>query len=199
VSKANAASKAEKYDKKTEVDTLMTDLQTKLKTFETKVMSTRGPSQSNTKVDGGRSVMRVSEIRVSTNSGPNNEIKDAIGSFIQLAQGGTTAKEVAVEGAQSLLTNGIDALFGVSSGAAMQKQGFVVLFLNYAFVRVDYYIYSYCVSGAKWGAESSVSGACYLADLAVLNINDLSSSEIDFLISHSLKAKDSSERLSNLT
>jgi len=198
-SKAKEKAKEKNKEAKTELDTLMTDLSNKLKTFESKVKSSRGKDISTTEVDGGRSVMRVSEIRVSTGNGVNNEIKDAIGSFIKLAQGGEEAKDAAVEGAESLLCNGIDALFGVSKGTSMEKQGFMCMFLNFAFVRVDFYIYSYCVSGAQWGAKSSTSGSCYLADLAVLKLDSLSSSEIDFLISQSLKSKDMSERVNTLT
>jgi len=196
---ANEASREEAAKKKIEIDTLMADLSSKLSTFETMAISRRGPSESKTEVDGGRSVMRMSEIRVQTSDGPEKQMKEAIASFIQLAQGGDKAKTAAVEGAEKMLSSGIDALFGVSAGTAMEKQGFVVMFLNYAFVRVDYYVYSYRVSGKRGGAESGTAGFCYFADLAVLKMDEMNSSEIDFLISQSLKATDTTERIKNLT
>jgi len=193
-----AATKLAK-EKKTEVETLMAVLTTKLNTFETIVTSTRGPSSSKTEVDGGRSVMRMSEIRVQTSDGPDQQMKAAISSFIQVAQGGDKAKKAAVDGAQKMLSSGIDALFGVAAGYAMEKQGFAVMFLNYAFVRVDYYVYSYCVSAKKNFGQAGTSGFCYFADLAVLKLGDLNSSEIDFLISQSLAIEDTNERINRLT
>lgn len=66
------------------------------------------------------------------------------------------------------------------------KKSFVVLFLNNAFVRVDYMCYSYSASGEQWGAVANESGACYLADLAVLKVADLQPQEIDFLLTQAL-------------
>ena len=88
-----------------------------------------------------------------------------------------------------MLSSGLDALFGVSGGSGMEKQGFVILFLNFSFVRIDYLVYSYSVTGAAWGAKESTSGSCYVADIAVLDsASDLRPSEIDFLIGQALYA-----------
>lgn len=193
--------KAEEERKKAEqrIQTMLNTLDHKLKTFEAIVVSSRGASQSDTEIDGGRSVMRVSEMRVATSAGISDQIKNCIGSFIKLAQGGEDAKEAAVDGAEALLTTGIDALFGVSSGASMEKQGFMVMFLNYAFVRVDYYMFSYNISAMVYGHERNSSGMCYLTDLAVLKLDELKSSEVDFLISQSIKTHDPIQRVKNLT
>jgi hypothetical protein len=200
-SAAKAQEKAKELadQKKTEVDTLMAVLETKLKTFELMVLSHRGDSESTTEVDGGRTVMRMSAMRIQTDDGPEQQMKAAIASFIQVAQGGNKAKEAAVVGAEKMLSSGIDALFGVAEGSAMEKQGFAVMFLNYAFVRVDYYVYSYRVSAKKGGGQSGTAGFCYFADLAVLKLGDMNSSEIDFLISQSLAIEDTSERINRLT
>ncbi len=71
-------------------------------------------------------------------------------------------------------------------GQGKEKTGFVVLFVNFAFVRVDYLVYAYTAKGKKWGAESNKSGACYVADLAVLRLGDLLPAEIDYLLAQSL-------------
>ncbi len=199
VDTSNDAAKKKAEEAKTRIDTLMQDLQNKLHTFESRVKASRGPSESETEIDGGRSVMRVSEIRIATDAGVVPQLKNAIGSFIKLAQGGEPAKKAAVEGAESLLTTGLDALFGVANGASMEKQGFVVMFLNYAFVRVDYFIYTYNIGAEKFGAQANTAGCCYLADLAVLKLEELKTSEIDFLISQSLKSGDTMERVKKLT
>ena len=71
----------------------------------------------------------------------------------------------------------------------MSKKSFVVLFLNNAFVRVDYFAYSYSVGAKVWGAEENQSGLCYIADLAVLETEKLKPSEIDYLLSQALAVK----------
>jgi len=197
--KENAKKAADKASR--ELQTLMTDLENKLATFEKKVINSRGQDADNSKTEvaGGRTVMRVSEMRASTSEGMDDQIKGAIGSFIQLAQGGEAAKTAAVDGAKNIITGSIDAIFGVSQGKSMEKVGFCVLFLNYAFVRVDYFIYSYNVSAAKFGAKVGVAGCCYLADLTVLKLESLHSSEIDFLVAQSLHIQDMNKRVMELT
>lgn len=53
--------------------------------------------------------------------------------------------------------------------------------MNNAFVRVDYYVYTYSISASAWGVDANKSG-----DMAVLNMADLTPSEIDFLLSQAL-------------
>lgn len=69
----------------------------------------------------------------------------------------------------------------------MEKEGFVILFLNFSFVRVDYYVYTYALSGVtRWG-EKNKSGTCYVADIAVLDpCSDLRPGEIDYLLGQAL-------------
>ena len=190
---ARAAADDELDGAKLEMEMMLRVLENKRNEFLARVQLTRGEGNSKVEVQGGRSIMRTSEVRVATADGPQVQMKEALNTFFQCAQGGDVAKEAAIEGAQKLLGAGIDSLFGVSAGSAMEKDGFVVLFLNYAFVRVDYLVYTYCASGVKWGAESSQSGACYVADLAVLDTADLSPSEIDYLLAQSLKSVDHNE------
>jgi hypothetical protein len=189
---------AEQKEAKKELDMMLRVLENKRNEFLARVQLTRGEGGSKIEVQGGRSIMRTSEVRVATAAGPQEQMKEALNTFFECAQGGDTAKQAAIEGAQKLLGAGIDSLFGVSEGSAMEKTGFVVLFLNYAFVRVDYLVYTFCASGVKWGAEKSNSGACYVADLAVLDTADLSPSEIDYLLAQSLKGGDDNEFLAIL-
>eukprot|EP01083_Nonionella_stella_P061138 159395_1 len=128
----------------------------------------------------------MSQIRVNDGTGVDSQITTAVGDFFEAAQGGDAGKQAAVDGAKNLILAGIDAIFGASKGQGMEKKGFVVLFLNYAFVRVDYLVYSYNASGKSWGEESTTAGACYVCDLAVLDTaTDLKPSEMDYLISQS--------------
>lgn len=171
---------------------MLVALENKKDEFIARVQLTRGEGNNKTReIQGGRTATRISAIRVSTNTSVATELTDAIADFFKIAQGGDAAKTAAVEGAQALLSTGLNALFGVVQGQGMEKTGFVVLYLNFAFVRIDYYVYSYCASGARWGAESSKSGACYVADLAVLKSEDLFPSEVDYLIAQSLDIPES--------
>jgi hypothetical protein len=190
---ANAAADGVVKEVKADLDMMLKVLENKRDEFLARVQLTRGEGKSNIEVQGGRSIMRTSEVRVATSSGPQEQMKAALNSFFECAQGGDKAKGAAIDGAQKLLGAGLDSLFGVSAGSAMEKNGFVVLFLNYAFVRVDYLVYTFCASGTKWGAEKSTSGACYVADLAVLDAKDLAPSEIDYLLAQSLKGSDTNE------
>lgn len=170
-----------------ELKSLMTILENKRDQFLSLVELTRGDGSNATKeVQGGRTVSRVSEIRVSTTDGADPGIGDAISDFFQAAQGGDNAKTAAVKGAQGLLESGINALFGAGEGTGMEKRGFVVLFLNYAFVRIDFMVYTYSVKGTEWGAVANRSGSCYVADIAVLDpMKDIKASEIDYLLAQS--------------
>jgi len=175
------------------VNGLMSTLANKLETFELEMKATRGlEGITDKEVGGGRTIMRMSEIRVADDSGPAKQLVAGITNFFNAAEShavdgdDTAAKSSAIEGAKNLLIGGLDALFGVSSGQGMEKKSFVVLYLNNAFVRVDYAVYTYSVSALAWGAEANTSGACYVADLSVLPMHTLLPDEIDFLISQAL-------------
>lgn len=176
----------------------MNILENKRQQFIARVKLTRGDGEDTKKeIQGGRTACRISEIRVADDSGVDPAIKNAIGDFIQAAQGGDTAKNAAVDGATALLSSGLDGLFGASSGGGMEKEGFVVIFLNFAFVRIDYLVYSYNVSGSKWGSVANESGSCYVADIAILdpsNNTDVRGYEIDYLLAQSLSVSKDSDR-----
>merc|ERR1712038_1221391 len=170
-------------------------LENKREEFIARVKLTRGEGEGSTKeIQGGRTASRISEIRVQNQAGGDPRIEDGISSFLTAAQGGDKAKDAAVKGATSLLSAGLDALFGASSGAGMEKTGFVILFINFAFVRVDYYVYSYNASETKWGATANESGTCYVADLAILEPNkDVMPYEMDYLLGQALSLPENAQ------
>jgi hypothetical protein len=191
----NSTAKAKEAadDERKRVDALIQTLENKLEAIKLEIRSTRGAAAEGREkeVAGGRSVLRVSEVRVTDSSGVDENLEKGIENFFDAATNGIDgeedkAKKSAVAGAKNLITAGLGALFGVTSGQGMTRQSFVVLFLNNAFVRVDYYAYSYSVSAEIWGAESNQSGVCYIADLAVLDTGELMPNEIDFLLSQAL-------------
>jgi len=184
---ASAEAKKRKDEELTEIQNLIAILEAKVNEFVARTKLERAGAESLTEVSGGRTVSRMSQIRVSDGTGVDSQITNAIGDFFEAAQGGDAGKQAAVDGAKNLISAGIDAIFGASKGQGIEKKGFVVLFLNYAFVRVDYLVYSYNASGKSWGEQSTTAGACYVCDLAVLDsATDLKHSEIDYLISQSL-------------
>lgn len=181
----------------TEVQELLTVLQNRRNAMLSQDRLARGSAQtlSATEVAGGRTVMRTSSIRVAKGTSLDDELTGAITDFFNSAQGAISgdkqsAKHSAVNGAKRLLMGGLSTLLGVSSGQSQEQQSFVVLFMNNAFVRVDYYAYSFSVSASKFGVEAKQSGACYVADMAVLDPQTLTPSEIDFLLSQAFDVHD---------
>ena len=176
-----------------EITQMMQVLNNKKESMENQLLLTRGQAKGlrETEVCGGRTVMRVSEVYVCSDENIAEGIKSAIKDFFTSAQGAISgdkgkAQHSAIAGAQELLGAGIEALMGVSKGQSMEKKAFVVLFMNNAFVRCDYHVYTYSVSASKWGKEKHKAGAVYVTDLAVLALADLNPSEIDFLVSQAL-------------
>ena len=171
-----------------EIREMMACLENKRDEFLLRVEKMRGASgyASTTEVAGGRTVMRSSQISVKTSAGVDPNIKAALGSFFKAASGAGDPKAAAIEGAQTAVNAGLDALFGCSQGSSMEKQGFIVLFLNYAFVRVDYLVHTYCATGKSWGASKSKSGSCMVTDLSVLKMESLEPCEMDFLLAQAL-------------
>lgn len=188
-----AKAKEESKQEKQQLDTLVKALENQLTAFELEIEAKRGDeaAKDTHEVQGGSSVQRVSEIRVSNDDEMDSQICGAVESFFQAATNSIDgddngAKKSAVDGAKSLVTAGLNALFGSSAGQAVTKRSFLVLFLNNSFCRVDYYAYSYNVNANVWGAKDSTSGVCYIADLSVLKTEHLSPNEIDFLLSQAL-------------
>jgi hypothetical protein len=174
------------------VNQLLQIMTTKRDYFIAEIESKRGLGNTSlTEVCGGRTVMRQSEVRVSTGSGVDKEIEDAMSDFMDCAQGGAQVKQKAISGGKKLIKAGLDAVFGASEGQGCTKVGFVCMFMNYAFVRIDYYVHSFTAKGKKWGEANGESGSCFVTDLAVLDPATLTSSETDFLLAQALCGPDS--------
>jgi len=182
-----------------EINRLLALLNKRLELMQREIKKTRGDKDTQElrkkEIAGGRTAMQMSMVRVAKGTAVATEIGDAITNFFDSASSGVEgnsgqAKLSAVEGAKNLLLGGIDALFGARNGSASEQSGFVVLYMNNAFVRVDYYIYVYNASAKAWGEEITSQGACYIADLAVLKYSDLHPSEIDYFASQALAIPD---------
>jgi hypothetical protein len=164
---------------------MMSILQNKRSQFEAKIESKRGYA-SPFEVQGGRSVMRQSEIRVKSGDvSVTDALSVALNDFFA-AVGGGNVKQASILGAIKMLTSGLSAIFSVGEGTGMEKEDFIVIFCNYAFVRVDFIAYCFCNKGKSWNEPKSEAGACYVADLAVLDPAHLTASEMDFFLSQAL-------------
>jgi len=123
ISTANKAAQDNADQEKGNIATLMTVLEHKRREFLAEVSLARGDGVGDkTEVQGGRTVNRISEIRISSNSGADPRLQDAIADFFTAAQGGDTPKAAAVEGAKALLETGLDSLFGATAGQGMEKR-----------------------------------------------------------------------------
>jgi len=163
---------------KDEVDSIATVLQNKLDVIKAEMQKKcvaqrctspkenrrRGDAAiARTEVAGGRTVMRMSEIRAATSTDIAQEIRGALDDFFEAASQSKNnkrrAQQAAINGTKNMISAGLDALFGVKSGQSAQVESFAVVFLNNAFVRVDYFAYSYSVSAKAWGEEAKEAGA----------------------------------------
>jgi hypothetical protein len=70
-------------DKQKEINYLVKVLNSKREQFLSEVIAKRGRAIITKEVNGGRSLMRQSEIRVATQDSPSRQIKDVIGSFFR--------------------------------------------------------------------------------------------------------------------
>jgi len=187
----NSAVGDSKQDQTDKLNALVEALENKVKLFELEIDTKRGKeaATSGGEVAGGRSVMRVSEIRVSDGQGMDSQITAAVVNFFNAVTNSNEddpEKQSAIAGATNLVQTGLNSLFGTTSGQAASRRSWMVLFINNAFCRIDYYAYSYNVDASMWGQASSTSGACYVADISVLTTSELEPSEIDYFLSQAL-------------
>lgn len=190
----NAAADAELDDAKKKNNAVFKALETKLEVMLLEIAATRGSAEAvkAKEVAGGRTAMRVSEIRSSIVAGVDQQILDGIGDFLSIATGADPAN-AAVAGVKKTLNAGVNALLGAQNGQSKSKRSFVCLFLGNAFVRIDYYMYSYSVSAKKWGLDKGEGGFIYVADLAVLNHKDITPEEASYFISQSFDTSNADE------
>jgi len=190
----NNAAEQELSDAKKKNDAVYKALENKLEVMLLEIEASRGAAEAVKKkeVAGGRTAMRVMEIRSSADSGVDQEIMDGIADFLSMATGAEPA-QAAVAGVKKTLNAGVNALLGAQRGQSKSKRSFVCLFIGNAFVRIDYYMYSYSVSAKKWGVEKGEGGFCYVADLAVLNHTDITPEEASYFISQSFDSSDPNE------
>jgi len=190
----NAQADAELDDAKKKNNAVFKALENKLEVMLLEIAATRGSAEAvkAKEVAGGRTAMRVSEIRSSSDAGVDQEIMDGIGDFLSIATGADPAN-AAVAGVKKTLNAGVNALLGAQNGQSKSKRSFVCLFLGNAFVRIDYYMYSYSVSAKKWGLDKGEGGFIYVADLAVLNHKDITPEEASYFISQSFDTSNADE------
>jgi len=190
----NSEADAELDDAKKKNNAVFKALENKLEVMLLEIAATRGSAEAvkAKEVAGGRTAMRVSEIRSSSDAGVDQEIMDGIGDFLSIATGADPAN-AAVAGVKKTLNAGVNALLGAQNGQSKSKRSFVCLFLGNAFVRIDYYMYSYSVSAKKWGLDKGEGGFIYVADLAVLNHKDITPEEASYFISQSFDTSNADE------
>jgi len=190
----NAQADAELDDAKKKNNAVFKALENKLEVMLLEIANTRGSAEAvkAKEVAGGRTAMRVSEIRSSIVAGVDEQILDGIGDFLSIATGADPAN-AAVAGVKKTLNAGVNALLGAQNGQSKSKRSFVCLFLGNAFVRIDYYMYSYSVSAQKWGLDKGEGGFVYVADLAVLNHKDITPEEASYFISQSFDTSNADE------
>ena len=136
---------------------------------------------------GGRTIMRHTAIYTKVSSNPASDIEAGINDFFSAASSsGDKAKGAAIAGAQKLVGGAINAVIGSGSAGGTEVIDFCTLFLNNAFVRVDYCYYQLKVEKSGGGIDDSLTMRCVVSEVAVLPIDKIHPSEMNFLLSQSL-------------
>lgn len=125
-------------------------------------------------------------MRVVHKTGTSEGIKSAVGDFFDAAQGGKKAKASALKGAQKLIGSSIDGLLGTGSGSSNECSEFVVVFMNYSFVRIDYMAYYYNVEGKGILKSGQQGGFCSIMDVSIIPHEQIRNEEITYLLSQAL-------------
>jgi len=171
----------------------------KLESYRLRANAARGskPTNNDKEIGGGRTFIRVEQKRVTTTDGLDAEITAAVDDFFVsagLASAGdqSGAKVTAINGASKLAKAALQSIFGASSGSSAETAGFEVLFVKGAFIRVDYYLYHYNVSGSDLAVSKVNSLYVTLMDCSVLDATTLKPAERTFLIARAIDYTDGS-------
>jgi hypothetical protein len=112
----------------------------------------------------------------------SQQMSESIICFIAECQGGEPATKAAASSVFQVLSQSLDTVLGVRDGQEMERDGDFITFMNNAFVKVTYLIYSNSVRGG-FGDPTGIAGVTYVAEVAVIDVSELEGSEIDFLLS----------------
>ena len=81
---------------------------------------------------------------------------------------------------------------GASPGTSAETDGFEVLFVKGAFIRVDYFLHHYRAKGQAWFKEDKESLYVTLMDISILDASTLKPAERTFLIARAIDYSDGS-------
>ena len=171
---------------KDQLNMMEENMKNKLMDFKKAIQLQRGDNVSATEIGGGRTVQRSTTMRVVHKTGTSEGIKSAVGDFFDAAQGGKKAKASALKGAQKLIGSSIDGLLGTGSGSSNECSEFVVVFMNYSFVRIDYMAYYYNVEGKGILKSGQQGGFCSIMDVSIIPHEQIRNEEITYLLSQAL-------------
>jgi len=171
----------------------------KLESFILRAQAARGskPTYNDKEIGGGRSFIRVAQKRVATSTTLDADVTAGVDDFFVsagLASAGdkSDAKITAINGASKLAKAALKSIVGAASGASAETVGFEVLFVKGAFIRVDYFLYHYNVSGQAWFKATQDSLYVTCMDSSVLDATTLKPAERAFLIARAIDYTDGS-------
>ena len=176
------------------VEALVKLLEAKLEVFENKIQLLRGQSgeKNDSQVAGGRTVQQIKQLRAVSEEGIDKQVLAGVNEFFTSASAavdnndeGKTAKHAAIHGAKNMLIGVLNGLLGAAAGTSSETSSFCVLFLNNAFVRIDYFFYYFNVTGTAYGYTAARHGFCSFLELRVLEMKNLKLDEINFFLTQS--------------
>ena len=140
---SDATAKAEKDAAKQSIAALEEMANQKMESYILRAQAARGsdPKDKEKEIGGGRTFIRVEQRRVATSDGLDGQITTAVDDFFAsagLASKGnnSAAKTTAINGASKLEKAALESIVGASPGTSAETDGFEVLFVKGAFIRV---------------------------------------------------------------
>jgi len=119
--------------------------------------------------------------------GVDDEITLGIADFIKSVQGGKDAKQAALDAATTLVEGALNAVLGASTGNAQQQEGLVTLYLNFTFVRIRYWFYSFDTKGEAWGMQDVDKLFASVSAVTVIPLQTLSAEDMTFLLAQAME------------
>ena len=198
-SKASATADKEKIHK--ELETIIKVMETKLQTAENNLLQMRLQAQDAAGAQafskdigtGGEVASRVKQMRVVAGSSISKEITEGMNDFFEAAFGLDNSNNGVVNGAKNLLNGAIAGVLGASNGASEEVTSFVCLFVNFTFVRIDYYCYYYSCKAKSGLAEFAKGGFCSLCEVSVIPSESLNIEEANYFMAQSMGPSNASK------
>ena len=188
-----------------ELEQIERTLRAKLEMAQSKLLLMRlHPAGTRDIGAAGRVASRMVMMQATASTEANKEIMNGINTFVSALEGGGKDPDPAkskngtaavVKGLGQLLSGVLNGLLGAQEGTSSEISNFTVLFVNMAFVRIDYYCYYYRCSAQSTLYSAMEGGFCSLSEVSIIPVASLTDEQITFFLAQSLLVSDASDEM----